>query len=518
MMDVVMGVDMGTTGVRAVLFDRDGTQVGLAYEEVPMLCTQPGMSELDPEGVFRATLSVMRRVLQESGGAAGVPTAGAHEAGAPRAPMTLQAIGFSTQMHSFLAVDGEGTPLTNVLTWADSRPLPQSLELERRYDAADLYRRTGCRVQHPSYPLSKILWLKATRPDAFAAARRFLTLKSYVLFRLYGVHVADRTDASCTALLGIRTFRWDDDILHGILEIGADRLPEVVDCTFLLRGMRKEYADHIGIPADLPVAAGSGDGILANLGCGVIDDTAMSCTIGTSGALRVAVGEPLLDPHQRTWCYCFTQDTWVAGGAVNNGGLVLRWLRDLMREQFSLEADRAGVGGVYALFDRYAREIPPGSDGLLFLPLLTGDRSPDWNASARGLLAGMDLSHDRRHLVRAAMEGVLYRMMTVYEVLASMNDRPVRIMANGGYVSSDIWLQIQADLFGKEIAVAGVEEASAFGAAYLAMAATGMVPDLRHPLPAMAPRRTIRPDEANHEIYRKGLHRFKDLYRRMYGR
>ena len=496
-----LGVDIGTTGVRAALYDADGFPRGYAYQEYPLLSPEPGAAELDPETVFSSLVAVVARCMAEAEDEA----------------KGLRGIGLSTQMFSFLALDADGARLTNVVTWADTRPLPQALAYERAFDVAELYARTGCRTQHPMYPLAKILWLKETRPAVFARAAKFLSIKSYVLFRLFGRYVVDYTDASASSLFNLASFDWDPVVLGEVLGIGRERLCEPMPGTGTLSGMHPELAAAMGLRADVPVAVGAGDGIAANLGCGVFDASAMSCTIGTSGALRVAVGKPLLDPGMRTWCHCFTKDTWVAGGAINNGGLVLKWLRESFPEQFKGEAAARGLRGAYALFDEFAREIPAGSEGLLFLPLLTGERSPNWNAAARGVIAGLDLRHDRRHLVKAAMEGVMYRMRSVYEVLAPLAGDVRQIRANGGYAGSDVWLQMQADVFGTEIAVAGVEEAASFGAAVLAMHGTGDHTDLKMPLPAMAVGRTFEPDPANAAVYEAGFKEFLALYGRLYG-
>lgn len=499
--DRYMGIDIGTTGVRAALFDADGFPRGYAYQEYPLLSPEPGAAELDPVTVLRSLVAVVARCMAEAG---------------PEAH-GLRGIGLSTQMFSFLALDAAGNPVTNVVTWADTRPLPQVRAYEKAFDVAAMYARTGCRTQHPMYPLAKILWLKETRPADFARAAKFLSIKSYVLYRLFGRFVVDYTDASASSLFNLRTFDWDPVVLDEVLGIGRERLCEPMPGAGLLVGMRPEIALEMGLPADVPVACGAGDGIVANLGCGVFDATAMSCTLGTSGAMRVAVDRPLLDPGMRTWCHCFTKDTWVAGGAINNGGLVLKWLRETFPDQFKGEAAAKGLRSVYALFDAFAREIPAGSEGLVFLPLLAGERSPNWNAAARGVMAGLDLRHDRRHFVKAAMEGVMYRMRSVYEVLAPMAGTVRQIRANGGYAGSDVWLQMQADVFGKEIAVAGVEEAASFGAAILAMHGTGAWPDLKRALPAMAVSRVKEPDPANAAVYERGFQDFLALYARMYG-
>lgn len=500
-MKLFMGIDIGTSGIRAAVFDQDGRQLGLSYREYPMICSQPGMAELDPGRVFDSLIEVVKSCTEQ------VTAAGDD----------IEAIGLSTQIHSFIAVDSEGRCLTNVITWADTRPLKQVEMIKNTFDCGMLYNNTGCRIQHPMYPLSKILWLKNEYPDIFSRAAKFITIKEYVLFRLFGRFVIDITDASATGCFNIHKFTWDEYILRHVIGVDETKFGEPVECTNILRNLKPEFACQMGLDPAVPVVIGSGDGMLANVGCGGFDDTSMSCTIGTSGALRIAVDKPLLDPLQRTWCYCFTRDTWVAGGAINNGGIVLKWLRDEYREQYEYEMENTGLKSIYELFDRYASKIGPGSEGLIFLPFLTGERSPNWNANARGTIHGLQLIHGKKHFIRAAMEGVIYRMFSVYEVITQLNNNVKQIMANGGYTNSDIWLQIQADIFNKEIAVAGIGEAAAFGAAYVAMAAVGAVASLRHPLPCMKPQKVVCPVEDNHIVYKDGYKQFKELYSRIYG-
>ncbi|MEA4890587.1 MAG: gluconokinase [Clostridiaceae bacterium] len=498
--DLFLGVDLGTSSVRAALFDRNGFQIDIEQREYTLNSPEPGYAELDPERVFQSMLDAVQDCLKR----------------AENLETRLQGMSFSTQMHSFIAVDHQGLPLTPVITWADNRSLPEAESLCRQQDVQELYRRTGCRVQHPMYPLSKILWLHHHQPELFQQTAKFLTLKSWIFHRLFGLYVVDYTDASASALLNIHTLTWDDLITGQILGIGTSRLADPVPCTQIYRNMDSRYAAYMGIRRDLPVAAGSGDGILANLGCGVLDDTAMTCTVGTSGALRITVGEPLLDQAQRTWCYRLSPDKCIAGGAISNGGIILRWLRDNFRATFQADADERDCGSLYALFDQYAAEIPAGSAGLTFLPLLAGERSPNWNARARGVISGLDLTHTPRHLVKAAMEGVVYRLFSVYETLTVINHNVRQIRANGGYARSEVWLQIQADVFGKEIAVNGVGEAAALGAAYLSMASVGAIGGLDQPLPAMQVSRVLQPNPENTAVYQEGYRTFVNLYHDLY--
>jgi gluconokinase len=496
-----MGIDIGTSGVRAALFDLHGNLVSLCHKEYPMICKEPGMAELNPEEVFASLVEVVRKCNEK----------------VTESTVKIKGIGMSTQLFSIMAVDRNGKPLTNVFTWADTRCMDEANYVRDNFDTLALYYKTGCRTQHPMHPLSKLLWLKNKYPSIFDGAYKFVSIKEYVLFKLFGRFVIDITDASTTGFFNIYSFKWDEYILENVLKISEDKFGEAVDCTYILENMKAEYAELMKVKQDIPVTIGSGDGMLANVGCGVFDDTSMSFTIGTSGALRISVDKPLLDEKQRTWCYCFTKDSWVAGGAINNGGIVLKWLRDSFINQYEHDMTLEGEKSVYELFSKYAAEIKPGSDGLIFLPYLTGERAPGWNAGAKGTLHGLQLIHGRKHMIRAAMEGVMYKQFSIFEILTQINNNVKVIIGNGGYINSEVWLQIQADLFNKEIAVAGVGEAAAFGAAYVAMVACGDIPSLKTPIIKMKPSRTITPISENHEVYKSAYSEFKKLYKMYYG-
>jgi len=493
-----LSLDIGTSSVRAILFDRNGLQRYFAGAEYSLITTVDGRAEIDADLVFDSTVKVIRECVTESG----------------IERNSLAGIGISCHMHSFLLVDSEGKPLTRMMPWADNRSMEEAEFIAENYDVSDLYARTGCRVHHPMYPVTKVLWFKKHEPEIFQKTYKFITIKEYILYRLYGVFAVDFTLASCQGYYNIHSQSWDEHILRDILGITRDRLSEVVECTHIFRGFKQEYESILGISRETPLIIGSGDGILANLGCGVRDDTSFSSTVGTSGAIRTAVDKPLIDPKQRTWCYAFTRDKWVAGGAVNNGGIVLKWLRDEFRKQFEYDAHEAN-SNIYKLFDEMAAEVRPGSDGLIFLPYLTGERCPDWNAGARGIMYGLGISHGRKHIIRAAMEGVMYRFYSIFEIMTELRNNAKKIMANGGYTNSEPWLQIQADIFNKEIIVPEVQEASSLGAAFLCMVSLGLA-DMNDILPGMKPKKVIQPNAENHEEYMKAYELSKQIYSSIY--
>lgn len=499
MNEYFMGIDIGTSSIRAVLFDTEGSQKSICSIETSIISTLEGWSEIEPDSILSSVIKAVQGCMEKSG------INKNHLAG----------IGMSCQMHSIMAVDSHGDPLTKVIIWADNRARKESEFINDNFIVSDLYNKTGCRVQHPMYPLSKLLWLKNNNKDVFHKAHKFLTAKEYIILKLYGEFVVDYTLAASQGFFNIHTQKWDKDILSDILGLKEDKLSEVVECTYRLRGLKTEYAAVLGIDPETPVIIGTGDGIAANIGCGVYDNTVLSSTIGTSGAIRTAVAKPLLDPNQQTWCYSFTKEMWVAGGAINNGGIVLKWLKEEFRGLFESEATVYSES-IYKLFDRYAGEIKPGSDGLIFLPYLTGERSPDWNSEARGLMYGLGLSHGRKHIIRAAMEGIMYRIFSVYEVLSKLQNSAEQIRATGGYTKSPLWLQMQADIFNKDILVSGVSETSALGVAYLCMFSLGIVKNIKDLLPGMAPKTVIKPIKANHDVYEGTYKLSKQIYNNIY--
>jgi gluconokinase len=500
--ELFMGIDIGTSSVRAVNFDRDGNVCGAHQIEYTLICDEPGMAELDPDLVFSALIKCVRTSIENAGAE----------------KTDIAAIGISTQMHSIMAVDEKGVPVTNLMTWADTRPMAQAEYIAQNFDTYALYQRTGCRNQHPMYPLSKICWLRDTHPETYAKVHKFLSIKSYVLSKLYGEYYMDYSDAGASACFNLYSFDWDEVILGEVIGISKDKFPNPVPCDYVLKGIKSQYAKEMNLCEDVTLAIGSGDGMMANLGCGVFDDTRMSCTVGTSGALRILVKEPLLDLKERTWCYSFLKDGYLAGGAINNGGIVLKWLREEFKNEYTADMEKYGVKKLYQLFDEYAKELPAGSEGLIMLPYLTGERSPGWRADAKAVISGITLRHGRKHFAKAAMESVMYQMHSVFEAITSVNNNVKQIIANGGYASSDVWLQIQADIFNRDIAVSNVGEASAFGAAYTAMIAAGVVRDFHTGAKIMEPKRVITPNSTNVEVYRTCYQEFRKLYEEIYSK
>jgi gluconokinase len=367
-------------------------------------------------------------------------------------------------MHSLIALDAGGRPLTGSITWADNRASEQAEQLRAQDLGLALHRRTGTPI-HPMSPLTKLLWFRQRAPELAASARRWVGIKEYVVAHLTGEYVMDHSVASATGLMDFSTLDWDAQALE-LAGVDPGQLPRLVPTRQRL-GLVTSVADQLGLDRGTPLIVGATDGPLANLGLGAVRPGVAACSIGTSGALRVMVEQPGVDPKGRVFCYALTEDRWVVGGAINNGGVVLEWLRDALAPE--LDAERAPEQRL-----AWAAHAPPGSAGLLMLPYLLSERAPHWNSLPRGTYVGLARAHRRDHLLRAAIEGVCQQIALVLQSMRAAGNEIHEIRATGGFAQSKLWRQILTDALGMRIGFAAGHEGSSFGAALLGMDALGL--------------------------------------------
>lgn len=481
-----IGVDIGTSSTKAVVFAVDGERRGAVLGQhavgYPLATPVIGAAEQHPETIWRA-------VVEAIGGAL---------AAAPVAVVDLRCVAFSAAMHSLIAIDVADRPLTPSYTWADLRAAPWAVRVLAEHDGLALYRRTGTPI-HPMSPLVKLLWLRDERPDVWTAARRFVGIKEFVLRRLCGRWVVDHSIASATGLLNLSTLDWDAGAL-ALCGIDRDRLSTLVPTTHRLAWADADMAARVGLTVDTPLVIGANDGVLSNLGVGAIDRGAVAVSIGTSGAMRTVVGAPQTDPAGRTFCYALTERHWVVGGPVNNGGIVLRWVRDELAAAESETARGLGIDPYEALTDIAAR-IPPGSAGLLFHPYLTGERAPLWNADLRGSFFGLAIHHRKDHMIRAVLEGIVMNLHTILPAVEALIGPTHVIKATGGFARSPMWRQMLADVFDREVVVPRSIEASCFGAAMLGLFAVGELRSLEDVAPMIGDTYRHLPEPAAASVY-----------------
>ncbi|UUZ95886.1 hypothetical protein LJK87_16765 [Paenibacillus sp. P25] len=489
----IIAADIGTTSSKTLVIDREGRVLASHSVEYPLHTPRPDMAEQDPDEIFQAVVTAIRTVIGK----------------ARVLPSQILCVSFSSAMHSLIAIDRELKPLTQCITWADNRSVGYVKVLKEELDGLGIYRRTGTPI-HPMSPLLKLMWFRDNRPELFEQAYKFIGIKEYVFAKLFGRLVIDHSIASATGLFNLRELDWDAKALEAC-GVRPEQLPEPVPTTFTLEGLSADDAAALGLAADTPFVIGASDGVLANLGVGAYEPGIYAVTIGTSGAVRGVVHEPQTDPEGRLFCYNLKDNFWVVGGAINNGGIMFRWVRD---ELATLEAEEGRGRGMdpYDYLTELARGVPVGSDGLIFLPLLAGERAPYWNANARGVFFGLSLYHQKKHMIRAVLEGVMYRIHSVVSALEEMNGPTKEIRASGGFARSPFWLQMMSDVLGSPVAVPNTIESSGLGAAQLGMLALGEIKDFSSVHDWMRVEQSLTPSAANHEIYLQ----LTTIYNRVY--
>ncbi|MFL6272677.1 MAG: gluconokinase [Actinomycetes bacterium] len=477
---LVVAVDIGTTGVKAAAVDAAGVSHGAADREYPTASPRPGWAVQDPDVVAGCSAAAVGEALAEAG-AAGKPVAG---------------VAFSGAMHSLLALAADGTPLTPSVTWADGRAAAQAQALRDSGEWLALHRRTGTPV-HPMSPLVKLLWFREHAPDVWRRAAHWVGIKDYVLFRLTGVLAVDESTASATGLYGLAARDWDAEALD-LVGLGREQLPVLHATTDVVARLGADVATW-GLPAGTPIVAGASDGVLANLGVGGVAPGVAACSIGTSGAIRGVVPAPSVDEQGRVFCYVLVPGRWVVGGATNNGGNVLRWLGRVAGAELA-DPD--------AELTELAATVPPGAEGLLMLPYLSGERAPRWAGDPSGAFLGLTQRHTRAHLARAALEAVCLQLALVLEAMQAAGLGLVELRATGGFARSPFWRQLLADVLGTPIGFPASEQGSAMGAALLGHVALGHLRSVDDAAALVRVTEVVHPDDDAARFYRRLLPAF----------
>lgn len=489
----VIGVDIGTTSTKSIVFDLHGEILGQYLVDYPLYTPEPGAAEHNPDEVFDAVTKTIAQSI--------------HKAGID--PRHIRCVSFSSAMHTLIGVDNHGKPLTGCLSFADTRSFTHTQHIREYLNGHDIYLRTGTPL-HPMAPLSKLRWLRSERGDIFNRVYKFISIKEYVLARLFNQYVVDYSIASATGLFNLQQLAWDQEALR-VAGVKEEQLSTPQPPTHMLIGLDRAWADILNLPVDVPFVIGSSDGVLSNIGLGAVRPGVMAATIGTSGAVRRMVHHPMIDLEGRLFCYALTEDRWVIGGPVNNGGLAFRWVRDELGEAEVATAKRLGKD-LYEVLTEVAERVLPGSEGLIFLPFLTGERAPYWNANARGVFFGLSLNHRKEHMIRSVLEGVIYSMYSVALALESLAGEAKEIRASGGFSRSPLWRQILADVFGNDVTIPVHYESSCLGAAILGMWALGEIDSFEEAQDLAGAVHRHRPIVENVNTYRKLM----AIYRRVY--
>ena len=469
---VFIGVDIGTTGVRAAAYDSGGKLLCYADEFYPLEIPKNSYAEQNHVLIYEKMKHVIKEVSLHL----------------KKLNKSVLGISLSTAMHSFMLAKKKGEFLGNMITWADSR----SAEIVREFNSdskkAQIFYDKTCCPPHSCYPYFKMLWFK--NHDKNLNITRLYSLKDYIFENLTNLWCIDKSCACASGLYNANKLQWDSEILES-LGLDSSYLPEVVETTFSTR-IDEGLAKELHLSSDTEIIIGSSDGVLVNLGIGAFKPGQISATIGTSGAVRMVSNGAKWDSKRRTWCYNLFPDTWIVGGAINNGGIILRWLRDNI-------CDSTHDSNAYEIMTSQAAKIKAGSDGLLSLPFFTGERAPYWNSTLRGMFFGLSLKHTKPHLIRAVMEGICFGLKSIFTVLSGF-EKVESIRVSGSFTKSSLWIEILSDILEHDIILPKNSEGVAYGAAMLGFMSKGIIERLDND---MGYERIYSPNKENMQTYRK---------------
>jgi gluconokinase len=477
----LLGIDIGTGSTKTVAVDMDGKSIGSSQHYYPAHSPQPGYSEQDPEIIFKAFVNCITEIVATIG----------------NSPV---AISLSSAMHSVIAVDKNGDALAPMITWADSRSEDIAERIKISEQGADIYKTSGTPI-HAMTPLCKIIWIKENQPDLFASTYKFISIKEFIWHKLFNVFEVDYAIASATGLFDIIKLEWNT-VACNLAGITKDLLSTAVNTTYKRTYLSKSIAEMLSVDVSTQFVIGASDGCCANLGSYVTPGVA-SLTIGTSGAVRITSKQPVYNYQSMIFNYLLNEDTFVCGGAINNGGIVLDWLLKTFSGKTSLaQADYDWLFGDIA-------NIPAGSEGLIFLPYLYGERAPIWDTKSCGLFFNIKPQHTQAHFLRAGLEGICFALNGVIESIEI--SAPVeRIHISGGFINSPVWVQILADITQKQLIAIQQEDASALGAIFLADDALGL--NKLDGRPIHNDNAEISPNQSNTQVYAACFAVFRKLY------
>lgn len=445
---MILGIDVGTGGTRAVLVSEDGAVIASATSEhAPFTSPKTAWAEQDPADWWRAALEAIR--------ATGVD------------PKQITGVGLTGQMHGAVLLDADGAVLRPAIIWCDQRTDEQCAWITQTVGAKRLLDLT-CNPALNNFTLTKLLWVRQHEPEIWKKVRHVLLPKDYVRYRLSGEYAIDVADASGTLMLDVTHRRWSDELLS-LVDIDKALLPKVFESPEVCAKVSSQAAALTGIPAGTPIVAGAGDQAAGAIGMGITRPGAVSVTLGTSGVVFAATDAPSLDPGGRLHTFCHAiPGRWHVMGVTQAAGLSLRWIRD----QF------CAPGYGYSELSKEAAAAPPGCDGLLWAPYLMGERTPHLDSSIRAALVGLAASHTRGYVARAVMEGVAFSQRDSFTIFAELGVPVNKIRLSGGGARSKLWKQIQADVYGHAVETIAADEGGAYGAALLSGVGTNLWPSV----------------------------------------
>lgn len=497
-MPYLLGIDLGTSAVKVLLVSETGASAAAASAEYPLLTPRPNWAEQDPEHWWKGVCAAVRACLEQFRIKSGRDAA-------------VAAVGLSGQMHGSVFLDGKGEVLRPAILWCDQRTESQCREITDALGFEGLLKLTFNKAL-AGFTAPKVLWLRQNEPKLYARVEKLLLPKDYIRYRLTGVFATEVSDASGTLLFDVAKRQWSGPVLE-TLKIPPQWLPECFESPVVSAYLSREGARAVGLKEGTPVVGGGGDQAAGAVGSGIVRAGLTSCALGTSGVLFWHCDQPIFDPQGRLHSFCHAvPGKWHLMAATLSAGGSLRWFRDTLCPDL-VEAARRQDVDPYDRITGEAAAVPPGSEGLLFLPYLAGERTPHADANARGAFLGLSLRHTRAHLARAVMEGVCLSMRDCLELGKECGMDASTVYLSGGSARSALWRRIIADCLGVEAARINVDQGPAYGAAMLAAVGAGIFKSVEETCDAFirVAERT-KPDAAAREAYENIYHIYRPLY------
>ncbi len=495
-MAYLLGTDIGTSGTKTVLFDETGRTIASSLVEYPLYQPEIGWAEQDPEDWWNAVCVGIRNVLAKSG----------------VKPEDISGVGLSGQMHGMVLLDAEGAVLRRSIIWCDQRTTAECEQITSLVGAERLIEITA----NPAlvgFTASKIMWVKNNEPHIFEKIKKILLPKDYIRYRLTGEFATEVSDASGMQLLDVPGRCWSGEVLS---KLGIERewLGDVYESQVVSGHVNSAGASATGLKVGTPVVGGGGDQAAGAVGNGIVKPGVVSSTIGTSGVVFAYLDKISIDPQGRVQTFCHAvPNTWHVMGVTQAAGFSLKWFRDnLCQDEMSVAAlmDK----DPYYLMDLEAEKVHPGSNGLIYLPYLIGERTPHLDSDAKGVFFGLSTVHRKSDMIRSVMEGVAFSLKDCLAIISDMGVEISEVRASGGGGKSKLWKQMQADIFRVPITTTNSSEGPALGVALLAGVGTGVYKDVQEACDiAIKPKEVQQPDAQNMEVYSRYYSLYCQLYR-----
>ncbi|MEP6618404.1 MAG: xylulokinase [bacterium] len=485
-----LGLDIGTSGVKAILVSRSGEVAATSTTPLTMSTPRPGWAEQDPAAWWDATLESIHAIRRA------------------RPDAAVAAVGISGQMHSSVFLDRAGIVIRPALLWCDGRTTAECAEITRAVGGEERLRDLACNPALEGFTLPKVLWLRKNEPEAYARLATVLLPKDYIRYRLTGVLATDPSDASATLMYDTARLRWSDDILAAV-NVSRSIVPDVGGSAEVLGRITSDAASVTTLPPGTPVVGGGADNACGAAGVGAITPGEVVSSWGTSGTVLAPTSEPRVDPGLRAHTFCHVvPGVWYMMGVVLSAGGAFAWYRDQFAREIGNQDEAA------RMLDAEADSVRAGANGVTFLPYLQGERTPHRDAAARGAFLGLSLAHTRAHMTRAVLEGVAFALRDSLTILQDLGLSPSHLLLTGGGAKSPFLRKLQAEVFGLPVTTVNREEGPAYGAALLAAVGVQAFPDVATAASSTLTRAALNyPEPGAHLAYSDPYERFRASYR-----